>query len=178
MSASVEPWTDLGEDRVGYDGFIKVVVRRLRMPDGTEVEWDLLDTPASVAVFALTDDDQVVLVEQFRPGPGRVVRSLPGGIIDPGEGPEEAAARELLEETGYSARELEVLSAIEPVNATRPWWAVLARGATRTASQSLDDYEDIGVVLQPVDEVRRAARDGQIGSLVQIYLALDRLGRL
>jgi len=62
-----------------------------------------LDSTASVAAFATTGAGEVVLVEQWREPVGRVVLELPAGIVDPGETPEEAVVRELLEETGYPA---------------------------------------------------------------------------
>lgn len=174
----VQPWTQVGSERVGYDGFTRVVVRRYALPDGREVEWDLLDTPASVAVLALTDDDRVVLVEQFRPGPGKVVRSLPGGLVDPGEVAADAGRRELLEETGWAAGEIEVVASIEPLNALRPWHVAVARGCTRVGAQQLDEFEDIRVVLMHLADLRAQLTHGSISSVAQIYLALDHLGRL
>jgi ADP-ribose pyrophosphatase len=55
-----EAWTRVGDDRVAYDGFVRILHRTLQLPDGRQTTWDLLDTPASVAVFALTDEGQVV----------------------------------------------------------------------------------------------------------------------
>lgn len=178
MSEPVADWTVIGDDRPAHDGFLTVVVRRYRMPDGTEVDWDLLVTPPSVTVLALTDDDRVVLVEQYRPGPGHVVRSLPGGLVDPGEAPAAAAARELLEETGYAAASVEEVGTIEPLNATSPWHVTVARGCTRVAEQDLDAFEDIRVVLSDLGAVRAGLRDGSMSSVAQTYLALDHLGLL
>jgi ADP-ribose pyrophosphatase len=62
-----------------------------------------LDSNASVAALALTRDGEVVLIEQHREPVGRTVLELPAGIVDPGEAPEDAVVRELLEETGYEA---------------------------------------------------------------------------
>ena len=64
---------------------MRVLHRTLRLPDGREVVWDLLDVPPTVAVLALTPDDEVVLVSQWRVGPERRVLSLPGGLVDDGE---------------------------------------------------------------------------------------------
>lgn len=178
VAAPVGEWTQLGPERVGYDGFTRVVVRRYLLPDGREVEWDLLDAPASVAVLALTHDDRVVMVEQFRPGPGKVVCSLPGGLVDPGEAPVDAGRRELLEETGYASDQVEVVASIEPLNALRPWHVAVAHGCTRVGEQRLDEFEDIRVVLVDLAEVRARLTDGTISSVAQIYLALDHLGRL
>ena len=150
----------------------------MRLPDGREVGWDLLDTPATVAVLPLTPEGRVVVVGQYRPGPGRVVVSIPGGLVDTGESPQEAAARELLEETGYRAGSLEVVGAVNPTNAIRPWYAAVARDCVRVAEQALDEHEHIEVDLISLDELRSQLRVGRLGSLAQTYLALDHAGLL
>ena len=72
-----QPWELLSE-RPRTDGWVPVVTRTYRMPDGSVSEWDIHDPSfATVAVLALTDDDRVVLVRQFRPGPGEVLWELP-----------------------------------------------------------------------------------------------------
>jgi ADP-ribose pyrophosphatase len=102
-----QPWEQL-DQRPRTDGWLPIVTRTYRMPDGSVSEWDIhLPSFTTVAVLALTDDDRVVLVRQFRPGPGQVLMELPGGVVDPGESPVEAARRELLEESGYAARTVE-----------------------------------------------------------------------
>jgi ADP-ribose pyrophosphatase len=65
-----------------------------------------INTPDGVIVLALTPDNKIVLVEQFRPALGRRTLELPAGTIDPGETPEEAVARELYEETGFICQRL------------------------------------------------------------------------
>jgi ADP-ribose pyrophosphatase len=114
--------------------WVKVITNRYRLPDGSEADWDLLDEGDSVAVLALTADHTVVLARQYRPGPGRILDELPGGVIDPGESPSDAAGRELLEETGYAGH-------IEVIGSTwnsarvlyRDWCAIATdRGSGQT----------------------------------------------
>ena len=78
-----------------------VRTNRYRLADGTEHDWDILDGPDTVAILALTDDHQVVLARQFRPGPGLILDELPGGGLEPGESAASAAGRELADETGF-----------------------------------------------------------------------------
>jgi ADP-ribose pyrophosphatase len=106
----VGTWTRVGPDRTAYGGYMRVVQRTLLLPDGREASWDLLDTPATVAVLPLTPDGRVVCVRQYRVGPERVVLSVPGGLVDDGEDVATAAARELREETGYVAGSVEVVA--------------------------------------------------------------------
>src|SRR4051812_36429359 len=96
----MRPWQKLSE-HLSYDGFRTILTRRFRFPDGREADYDVFSSPDIVAVLAITEADEVLLVREFRPGPEELLYELPGGIVDPGETPEEAARRELLEETGY-----------------------------------------------------------------------------
>jgi ADP-ribose pyrophosphatase len=176
--AGPRPWERAGDDEVAYDGFVRILRRPIRLPDGRTAVWDIHDNPATVSVLALTTDDRVVMVEQYRPGPDRVVLSLPGGLVDAGEDPVAAGVRELREETGYAAGTAELVASVDPPSHTRPRHTVLARGCTPVAAQSLDPLEDIGVVLLDVAELRRRLPSGRLGTTEQTYLALDHAGLL
>lgn len=161
------------DERPLLDGWIKVTERRYQLPDGRVVAWEVETSSDAVAVLALTDDQQVVLVEQFRPGPNRRVRSLPGGIIDPGETPTQAAHRELREETGYTAQSLEVVATAMRGSATDLMYAAVARGCRRTHDQQLDPTEDVTVHIVEVADLRAAVRAGELTAPHMVYLALD-----
>ena len=171
-------WKIRGEDRVIHDGWLKVHRRTYVLPDGRVAEWDMYAGGATAAVLALTPDERLVMVRQFRPGPDRVVLTLPGGVIDPHETPEQAGLRELREETGYRAESIElVVSAIR--NAS--WYhrhVLVARGCTPAYAQELDDFEDCEPVVMDVAEVRRELRAGRMTGSEQVYFGLDHAGLL
>lgn len=169
---------DLLDERPLHGGWMKIVERRYRLPDGRVVPWEVDASTDAVSVLALTDEGQVVLVEQFRPGPDRRVRSLPGGIVDPGESPTQAAHRELREETGYTAQSLEVVAGAIRGSSTQVMHAAVARGCRRTGDQELDAYEDCTVHVVDVGELRAAVRTGQLTAAHMVYLALDHAGLL
>jgi ADP-ribose pyrophosphatase len=174
--ANAPRWERIGEDRIVYSGFLRVLKRTLRLPDGRQVDWDLLDLPASVTVLPLTDEGMAVCVRQYRPGPDRRVLSLPGGLVDADEDPATAAERELREETGYAARRLEIVGSTYPVSATHPRLVAIAEGCSPKFDQQLD--EDCEVVLLTVADLRTQLRSGRLGSTEQTYVALDHLGLL
>jgi ADP-ribose diphosphatase len=171
-------WIRLGPDRQVFDGFVRVVQRTLRLPDGTEAVWDLLDTPASVAVLPLTENGRVVCIRQYRVGPDRVVLSIPGGVVDDSEDPAVAAARELREETGYVANTVEIVASTVPNSGLHPRHTAVARGCVRRHDQELDEHEDCEVVVLALDELRAELRAGRMAATEQTYLALDHAGLL
>lgn len=171
-------WTPLGPDRPLHVGFQSVYARDYRLPDGTEIMWEMDGLAPVVGVLALTDDERLVMVRQFRPGPDRVAMCLPGGLVDPGEDPRVAAERELREETGYTVASCEIVVEVRGPVDLNPSYVAIARGARLTHPQELDPSEDCEVVLCTPDEVRVEARSGRMTGTELVYLALDHAGLL
>ncbi len=124
---------------------------RLRMP-----EW--------ANVVAVTEEDEVVLVRQHRWGIDAPTLEVPGGLVDPGEEPAQAALRELSEETGYGGGRLESLGWVwsNPAIQDNRTHMFLVCGVSQLESPKLDEGEDIDVVLTPATALRRLLHDGAI----------------
>jgi 8-oxo-dGTP pyrophosphatase MutT (NUDIX family) len=124
-------------------------------------------------VVAETPDGAIVMVWQYRFGTDAISLEVPGGVIDPGEAPAEAARRELREETGYEAESFELLSAVEPNPALQGnrCFTFLARGARPAGETSFDDLEECETVLVPRGDLEAILDDGTIThSLVVVAL--------
>ena len=112
----------------------------------------------------ITADDEVVLVRQYRHGAGRVTLEIPGGLVDPGETPAVAAARECLEETGYRAANVVSLGAVNPNPALfdNRLHSFYAQGVVRVAEIANTSSEHTEVMLVPVRELPALLSDGTI----------------
>jgi ADP-ribose pyrophosphatase len=166
------PWRKLSEETV-HAGYRHVVRRRFVLPDGDEAGFEILRNPDTVAVVAITDADEVVLARQFRPGPEAVLDELPGGVVDEGEQPLEAARRELLEETGYVGDVRHAGSQWAGAYSTHRRHAFVATGCRRVDNPQ--EGEVLEVVLMPLVDFRNHLRGGALTDVGSAYLALDLL---
>lgn len=139
-----------------------------------------IDSADWVNVVPLTDAGEVVMVRQYRHGSGEVTLEIPGGMVDPGEGPAQAAARELLEETGYRAARVEPLGSVNPNPALfgNRLHAFVASGARRIAPIRNDAREETLVEVVPRSALPQLVRQGRIDhALVLAALLFWELGQ-
>jgi len=161
------PWATLRSDRC-------------MMPDGRLVEdYYVLEYPNWVNAVALTEDNKIIMVYQYRHAAEIVSLEIPGGVIEAGESPTEALRRELLEETGFEAATFEPLAmlACEPARNSARAHFFFARGGVRSAAQALDHSEELEVLVVPVSDVLALIENGHIvhaAHVAAILLAMRR----
>jgi len=163
-SVSPERWERGSEEVDDYEVF-RVRRYRARSPrTGKTRPFSVIDTADWVNVVGLTEDDRVILVRQYRHGVDRVSLEIPGGVVDPGESPADAAARELREETGFAGTAPIHLGTVEPNPAIlgNRCHTYLIRDCRPAGEQRLDPGEDIEVATLPRGDVARAVADGRI----------------
>jgi len=128
----------------------------VQLPDGRiNKEYYVLEYPDWVNTTAITSDGEFLLIRQYRHALGRTSFELCAGVIEAGETPEEAARRELLEETGYAGGQWTKLMQLSanPSTHTNLTHCFIARGVERVAAQHLDANEDLEVYTFSPDEV-------------------------
>jgi ADP-ribose pyrophosphatase len=152
------------DSAVVYEGsFIRVLKDSARLPDGSIHMREHITHPGAVAVLALLDNGNLLLERQFRYAPQREFIEVPAGKIDSGEDILLCAQRELLEETGYVAREWRHLTTAWPCigysNERIEYF--LARGLSHEGRQ-LDEGELLEVLELPLNEAIEWVRQGKI----------------
>lgn len=173
-------WKKLKEESV-YNGFRKIVQKTFLLPNGKTGQYDILNGRSFVSVVAITKEHQVLLVDQFRPGPETTMLCFPAGRIEDGESAEEAAQRELLEETGFKAGNLHFLKEVTHPYSHVTKYSFLATNCTKVGDQNLDELEFADVVSLPIDELKSLLIDPNSKNFINLdcgFLALNQLNKL
>ena len=153
----IKKWDTLESQYLFRRPWLTVRRDKVRLPDGRiNPEHYVLEYPDWVNILAITEKGEFVMIEQYRHGLDDVYIELAAGVVEKDEEPLDAARRELLEETGYSGGDWELLMVISqnPSISNNLTHCFLARNVVPTANQSLDSCEDIAVRLLSEDEVK------------------------
>jgi 8-oxo-dGTP pyrophosphatase MutT (NUDIX family) len=158
-------WTRLGSRTIADYEFVRIREDQYRFePTGLEAPFVVCDCADWVLVIPVTPAGQVVFVRQYRHGVQKAVLEVPGGVMDGDETPEQAALRELLEETGFAATAVRRLGTMLPNPAihSASCHVVLAEDCSLSAPPNLDPLEKIDVLLRPLADVHAMIRSGEL----------------
>lgn len=171
-------WQKIREEKPVKVGFRSIIKKNFEMPDGAVEEYYIKNEAPSVCILALTADNKIILAKQFRPGPGKVLFELPGGVIEKHEEPIEAAKRELLEETSYAGDLVLINESYKCGYSTTKSINFIATNCKKIAEQKLDKTEFIEVVIFQLDEFKNHLHSGQLTDVATAFYGLDYLGLL
>ena len=179
----MKPWERLddGTDIVDVK-FRPIVKKRFRMNNGKVISANISSKEGNkaVIVYALTPERQVIVARQFRCGPEKIMDEMPAGLMEPGESPESAARREMLEETGFTSDSFELLGTAY-VNA---WdnslhYYFLATDCYRVSDVlNTDEYEEVEVDMIPISKLFENAKNANMTDVQGVYLASEKLKEL
>lgn len=147
-----------------YEGAILNVRRDKVTAVKGEAYREIIEHNGAVAMVPITNEGKIVMVKQFRYASGKVLLELPAGKIDKGEtDPKQVAARELKEETGYTAENIVLLGKVNTsVAYSEEVINIYAMTGLTPGEQNLDEDEALEVVEYPFSEVYRMAAEGQL----------------
>ncbi len=177
-------WSVKGSHHVVRDRWISLRADSCTTASGqTVAPYYVLEYPDWVNVVAVTEQDQVVLVRQYRHGLGQPLLELPCGAVEGSESPLDAARRELLEETGFASDELIPTGVLSPNPATHTnlTHCFLATKCHQVADAAPDATEDLNLVLTPLTEFLPSVLRGELLQALHVgsvLFAVDQLGFL
>lgn len=162
---TIKPWKLISSRKdKSFRIFDLCIDRALSPRTGVEHDFYVLESAEWVNVIPLTTDNNVILIRQYRHGIRDISLEIPGGIVEPDDTPVDGARRELKEETGYREKEMVYLGMVyaNPAFLNNRCHTYLALDCLPDGVQSLDDKEDIEIVLTPLDEIPGLIKEGEI----------------
>ncbi len=160
-----------------YKSVIQKIIYKL--PDGTKSsDFYIKKVNPAACILALTKNNKVLLVRQYRPGPDEVFLELPGGYIEKDEKAEETMARELKEETGYEGKVKLVTICYDDAYSTMKRYCFVATGCQKVVEAKLEKDEFAELVLLDLGEFRKLLQSGKMTDVEVGYLGLDYLNLL
>jgi 8-oxo-dGTP pyrophosphatase MutT (NUDIX family) len=167
----IDDWQLIESEQLADYRITRVRRDRRRSPrTGAEHDFIILQMPEWVNVIAVTRQARIVIIEQYRHGTQEVAVEIPGGVVDPGDGLEQAARRELLEETGYEAEEFVYIGKVtaNPAIQDNRCHTFVALGAHAVGEARLEAGEDIAVSEIGMDEVTGLIASGRMSHALVI----------
>lgn len=177
-------WKLLNSEYIHKGPWATLRADKCQMPNGHIVEkYFVLEYPDWANAVAITEDNKVLMVRQYRHAAGIVSLEIPGGVVEVNEKPEEGMRRELLEETGYKFDNVELICTVyaNPSTGNNKTFCYLATGGVKVQEQELDDQEELVIEEYTIDEVKQLLADNKIAQALHctaLFYALGKMGKL
>lgn len=151
--------------------------KSFKLPTGKVEEYYIKSESPTVSMLALTPNQQVIVVKQFRPGPNKILIELPGGFAKEGQ-LEEQVEKELLEETGYKGDLKKAAELWDDAYSTLRRHCFVATNCVKVSEPNPEKNEFLEVKLLDMSEFRKVLRSGDMTDIECAYLGLDFLNLL
>ena len=176
----IQPWTEVSRTQIfsKYGRSLDEVI--FKMPNGEQKDFVIKNEGPAACIVAITEDNEVVVTRQFRPGLQEILSELPGGYLDENglEDPVVGIEREFLEETGFKGDMEEVAVAYDDAYSTMRRHCFVAINCKQIQPPNLDDTEYVALDTMPLEQFRDLLRSGKMTDIEAGYLALDHVGLL
>ncbi|QKZ14336.1 NUDIX hydrolase [Spirosoma sp. KUDC1026] len=183
LQPQLQLWKTLGSIELFSSRWMRLRQDTCELPTKRVVDdYFVMEIPDGAAIAAVTEQDELVLVRQYKHGVDQVVLELPAGIVEPGEEGPAAIARELEEETGYRASSVEYVTTLasKPARLSARTQIYFADKVSQQGTQQENDSEVIQIVLVPLAELPALIQRGEIiveTSLAALLMVWPRLVR-
>lgn len=168
---SISKWKTKSSEYLVKKPWATLRVDECELPDGRIAsEYYVLEYPNWANAVAITENNEIIMVKQYRNGADLISLEIPGGVIDGDEDPLEAVRRELLEETGYEFKKIVPTAEIyaNPATSNNKTFSFLATGGVKVKDQSLDEHEDIEILLYSIDEIKQLLLENKIPQALHV----------
>jgi ADP-ribose pyrophosphatase len=176
--SKIQKWEELSRELAFQKYSRKIEKVMFKLPDGKESDFYIKKEGPAAGVLAMTKDQKVILVKQFRPGPGEILAELPGGFVDLYESPEVTMERELMEETGYKGKVQLVTTCFDDAYSTMNRYCFVATECEKVGEPQAGEHEFIELELVSLEDFRKLLRSGSMTDVEVGYLGLDFLSLL
>lgn len=167
----IKPWQLIrSQQRESYRVFSVRTDTAISPRTNKSHEFHVIESRDWINIIPITPDERVVMVRQYRHGSQEITLEIPGGIVDPGDTPQGAGTRELLEETGYQSEDWAQIGEVNPNPAifSNRCFTFLAQKVKKVSDPSPDQAEDIETILVPLTEIPELIRQGKIGHAIVV----------